>query len=546
MIFGFVILITALTLSIVAAFYSISGLVAIFAAAPVPIMIMGGALEIAKVVTTVFLHNNWKRLGLLYKAYLVPAVAILMFLTSIGIFGLLSKAHSDQNLISGDVQSKIAIYDEKIKISRDNIDANRRALKQMDEAVDQVMSRSTSEGGADKAVAIRRNQVKERDRLLKEIGQDQKKITDINTERAPIAAEVRKVEADVGPIRYIAALIYGDNPDANLLERAVRWVIILIVVVFDPLALCLILASNKQFEWALCGQGGWVHDASAKESIAQEVTSTIPEKIKDADYEADNGPLTTEQLNQLRLLVQNSKDQLVESSKPSITESAKTIADVGIVAPIAEAIAQTKSLLELHPYLTVKVTNPHPIGIEPMGPMVSPIKRDSIDVSTVSQAADRVLDADLVLRDDSNIDIRSHLTGVPLQKKIMVAREAWDPRQGDVTHHAVMIPAEELLQENEEIADTSNLDNIPAHFGTSFSAAPETGELFLRVDYLPTKLFKFNGTEWTEIEKSLSDTHSYNAEYINYLIEQIKNGVYDPDDLSDAEREQIEEYLKND
>ena len=121
MIFGLLILGTALMLSSIAAFYSIVGLVAIFSAMPIPIIIMGGSLEIAKIVTTVFLHNNWKRLSILYKMYLVPAVVTLMLLTSLGIFGLLSKAHSDQSLVSGDVQSKIAIYDEKIKTQKENI-----------------------------------------------------------------------------------------------------------------------------------------------------------------------------------------------------------------------------------------------------------------------------------------------------------------------------------------------------------------------------------------------------------------------------------------
>jgi hypothetical protein len=172
-----------------------------------------------------------------------------MLITSMGIFGFLSKAHSDQSLVSGDVQSKIAVYDEKIKTAKDNIDANRKALKQMDEAVDQVMGRSSDEKGADKAVQIRRSQQKERVRLQSEIAAEQKAITALSEERAPIAAEVRKVEAEVGPIKYIAAFIYGDNPDANILEKAVTWVIIIIVVVFDPLAVILLLASQYSFQW---------------------------------------------------------------------------------------------------------------------------------------------------------------------------------------------------------------------------------------------------------------------------------------------------------
>ena len=247
-------------ISAIAAWYSVVGLTAIFAAAVVPVMIMGGALEAGKIVATVWLHNNWKRVGVAFKLYLVPAIIFLMLLTSMGIFGFLSKAHGDQSLVSGDAMAKVAIYDEKIKIAKDNIDANRKALKQMDEAVDQVMGRSSDEKGADKAVQIRRSQQKERVRLQSEIQAEQKTITALGEEAAPLRAEFRKVEAEVGPIKYIAALIYGDDASQNMLEAAVRWVIILIVVVFDPLALCLILAANKQLEWGRRGKGNWIHD----------------------------------------------------------------------------------------------------------------------------------------------------------------------------------------------------------------------------------------------------------------------------------------------
>ena len=249
MLFGYLTLATALIISLSAAVYSILGLTAIFAAAFWPIVIMGGSLEVGKIVTTLWLHKYWNRAELQYKLYLCSAVAVLMFLTSMGVFGFLSKAHSDQALVSGDVGAKIAVYDEKIKTARDNIEADRKQLSQMDAAVDQVMARSTTEGGADKSNAIRNSQKRDRAALAKDIEANQKIISQLNDEAAPIRAEVRKVEADVGPIKYIAALIYGDNPDANLLEHAVRWVIILIVAVFDPLALTLLLAATKTFEW---------------------------------------------------------------------------------------------------------------------------------------------------------------------------------------------------------------------------------------------------------------------------------------------------------
>ena len=271
-------LVSGLTVSAVAIYYSVAGLVAIFSAAVIPIIVMGVALEISKLAGTVWLKQNWTRAPYFIRAYLLAAIAILMLITSMGIFGFLSKAHSDQSLVSGDVQSRIAVYDEKIKTAKDNIDANRKALKQMDEAVDQVMGRSQDEKGADKAVAIRRGQQKERARLQSEITAEQKIISQLSEERAPIAAEVRKVEAEVGPIKYIANFIYGDNPDANILEKAVTWVIIIIVVVFDPLAVILLLASQYSFQW---------FRKQEEETLEIVATETVPE---DTEVEPEEDP----------------------------------------------------------------------------------------------------------------------------------------------------------------------------------------------------------------------------------------------------------------
>jgi hypothetical protein len=271
-------LLTGLAISAVAIYYSVVGLTAIFAAAAIPIMVMGVALEVAKLVATVWLKQNWKIAPALIKTYLVTAVCVLMFITSMGIFGFLSKAHMDQTLVSGDVISKIAVYDEKIKTEKENIEANRKALKQMDEGVDQVLGRSADEKGADKAVALRRSQQKERTRLQNEISQSQKSIAELNDVRAPIAAEVRKVEAEVGPIKYIAAFIYGDNPDANLLEKAVTWVIVIIVFVFDPLAVALLLAA--QYSFARIGIAVDEEDPKEKEEEKVSLAQRLANKIK--------------------------------------------------------------------------------------------------------------------------------------------------------------------------------------------------------------------------------------------------------------------------
>ncbi len=242
-------LLSGLSISAVAIYYSVAGLMAIFAAAVIPIMIMGVVLEVGKLSATVWLKQNWTRAPKFLKAYLLIAITALMLLTSMGIFGYLSKAHLDQAVPTGDVAAKVALLDEKIKTERDNIETARTALKQMDAQVDARLNRSDDEKGAERAVQIRRNQAKERSALQKDIADAQARISKLNEERAPIASELRKVEAEVGPIKYIAALIYGDQTDQNLLEKAVRWVIIVIVLVFDPLAVILLLASQYSFNW---------------------------------------------------------------------------------------------------------------------------------------------------------------------------------------------------------------------------------------------------------------------------------------------------------
>jgi len=236
----------ALSLSALAAYYAVMGLVAIFAAAVVPIALMGSMLEASKLVVASWLYQNWKEIPALMKSYFVGALIVLMLLTSMGIFGFLSKAHLDQAIPTGDVQSKLALIDEKIKTEKENINANRKELTQLDAQVDQTIARTDDAKGTERAITVRRNQQKDRNRILNEIGSAQTKIAKYNEERAPIASEVRKVEAEVGPIKYIAALIYGDESatDVTMLEKAVRIVTILIVIVFDPLAVLLLIAAN--------------------------------------------------------------------------------------------------------------------------------------------------------------------------------------------------------------------------------------------------------------------------------------------------------------
>ena len=156
-------------------------------------MLFRSALEIGKITATVWLHKYWKRANLQFKLYLVPAIVVLMMITSMGIFGYLSKAHLDQNVPTGDVAAKVAILDEKIKTEKENVESAKRQLRVLDTQVEQAIGRSDSTQGVERSLQIRRGQQKERSTLLADIGSAQTRISRLNEERAPIAAELRKI-----------------------------------------------------------------------------------------------------------------------------------------------------------------------------------------------------------------------------------------------------------------------------------------------------------------------------------------------------------------
>jgi len=495
-------LLTALSLSMVAAWYSILGLTAIFASAVIPIVIMGSILEVAKVTVTVWLHEYWHRCRLLMKCYLVPAVFMLMVITSMGIFGFLSKAHTDQSLVSGDVLAKISVYDEKIKVAKDNIDANRRALKQMDEAVDQVMGRSQDEKGADKAVSIRRAQAKERNRLLAEIATEQKKITIISEERAPIAAEVRKVEAEVGPIKYIAALVYGDNPDTNLLERAVRWVIIILVVVFDPLAIMMVLAATESMKWER-------------------------ERRSQPAYEPDDGPLTDRQVEQLRATAEPElpTGEVVETSKLFDEDPPKDPHPPGWMYDELQSNALTEEEVE-----QVIAEFDQARHVEPVVFNQDYLKE--LDTPTVEYQILEDVDEDLDDNDPLKAAIKQwkdeNPDGTLKEERYKLARGKIDE-----------LPWMRLL------ADNDDLGREPlTGFGIVFPEKAIKGDTFMRVDRMPNVLYKYNGQNWIIVDKTLTDNYTYDDAYIEHLITQLSSGEYDPDLLSDAEADAIARRVK--
>jgi len=211
---------SALLLSGIAAYYSIIGLAAIFTGAFWPIVFMGSVLEMSKLVTASWLYRNWKTCPLLLKSYLTSAVVILMVITSMGIFGFLSQAHIDSTLEAGANSVEIRTLKQQEKIANDRLDY--------------LLKRA---GNPETASA----------NVDRQIQQTQKELADINKRKLPLLKEENKLIAEVGPIKYIGDMVYGTE-DANGIDKAVRLVILLIMVVFDPLAVLLLIAANMSLQ----------------------------------------------------------------------------------------------------------------------------------------------------------------------------------------------------------------------------------------------------------------------------------------------------------
>jgi len=435
MFFGLITFLTAITISGVAIYYSVAGLAAIFAAAVIPIIVMGVSLEIGKLVTAVWLHRNWSRAVWWMRTYLSLAVVVLMFITSMGIFGFLSKAHIEQTSMSQEQVALIDTLNDKETRSQAKIERWRGELDRLmkgenvrvdslidkeQEGLDKIYARIKQEKDgfrADANAKIEQQQIRikqAQDRRDAEIAAAEKKfegslggtkayeeavkkakdnelsvasraqkeilavneqldkdlkavdskyakdIADINTriqdlrnqannktvdiegkikelegfieteqkvvdgvreEKFGYEKEYRKLEAEVGPIKYIAEFIYGEQADTNLLEAAVRWVIIIIIFVFDPLAVLLLIASQYTFNWYREDKDGSLPPKTDPDPEPNKNPDPEPNKTPD-----DDGPLTDEQIDQIEESVKEEPvtvQEALESEEPKEIEVEK-------------------------------------------------------------------------------------------------------------------------------------------------------------------------------------------------------------------------------
>lgn len=210
---------TAIGLSAIAAYYSVIGLAQIFPGSFWPIIIMGSVLEAAKLVTVSWLYNNWNETSKVLKYYFLVAVILLMMITSMGIFGYLSKAHLDSNVTLGANTVQVKTLETQEKIAK--------------ERLDYLLKRA-----GDPATASRK--------IDAQIQETQAELNRISKEKLPLMAEENKLSAEIGPIKYIAEMFY-DKEDPSFIDKAVRAVILIIIVVFDPLAVLLLIAANQTY-----------------------------------------------------------------------------------------------------------------------------------------------------------------------------------------------------------------------------------------------------------------------------------------------------------
>ena len=308
MFFITLLLLSALSVSAVAGWFSIVGLMAIFPAAATAILAMGVVLEVAKLVTASWLYRYWQTTTILLKTYFTSAVIILSVITSMGIFGFLSKAHLEQTVSTGDNTLQVARLDRLIENEERRITDAQTVLDQLDETVQTLIDYDRIRG-EDGAVATRERQTEERNELNGIIDAALSEIDRISDDKLILETEQLQIEVEVGPILYVAEMIYG-NTDKATIDKAVRGVIILLIIVFDPLAILLVIATNMSLRER---RGDQITFMSEKDIEKQPEDFGI-ENLQSSNETEDYGLTETqkEQLNRLDRSVRNKLRWLID------------------------------------------------------------------------------------------------------------------------------------------------------------------------------------------------------------------------------------------
>jgi len=491
-------LLSAISISGVAAYYSIAGLTAIFSGAVIPIIIMGGVLEFGKIITTVWLHQNWNRVNFLVKWYLAIAVLVLMFVTSMGIFGFLSRAHIETTSSVGDNTLLIEQIDQNLGVEQQRIKDNQSVIKQMDDAVNGLLSGSASNATKDnnrtatlatQATKLRDSQKKDREAANKTIDDTNKRIQDLNAQKLKLNQAQLKVEAEVGPIKYIAQLIYGDNVDKSLLERAVRWVIIFIVAVFDPLAVSLVLGATM-------GISSRRKEPEAAVEYREKIVEVPVEKIvtvynNDAIQRAEALQAEVEELR-------NREPEIIER----IITQAVPIYEERIIEKIVE----------------VPTTN-----------IVEKIIEVQVPVETV---VEKIVEVEKI------IDNTDNKTLMDLTAALDQLIKEVDAKSAEI--HRLKAEAEIYREEAAGIDARAYLLDVDTDMvGPQFPQNPYMGQIFIMVSQ-PNNLYKWNGTEWISVDKQQNSSYTDNINWKHWQLGRIQRKEVEYEDMTTAEQSAID------
>jgi hypothetical protein len=375
-----------------------------------------------------------------------------------------------------------------------------------------------------------------------------------------LAAEVRKVEAETGPLKYIAAIIYGNNPDANLLESAVRWVIILIVVVFDPLALVLLLAAQQSFRWD--------REREEQEKLDKQRTD---EKIeRDFEEAVEKSKLLARELDR------DLEQRNIDEANALLAEVERKVPEVIISSPDVDLIAEANAKI-------AEIERPEPEFVVPHEPIASDpvincLKCDTelVNVTgigsfcpnkecgvveespvTIEKPVEVIVPGVEEVRvssDEITVDsVIAPSVEPPLTYKTNIITEnvttekvLYHPNQGHITFEGKRMSVENLKSIRPDlVAPLSGIIPNRIDFGSEFPASSLSGDTFIRIDVIPHRVYKFNGRKWMAVDKTENTTYLTSLPYLRYLIEKIEKNEYDPELLTYTEQDEIESYLVN-
>lgn len=520
---NFIALLTALSISGVAAYYSIYGLTAIFSGVFWPIVIMGSVLEVGKIVTTVWLHTYWHQLKWLLKTYMSIAVAVLMFITSMGIFGFLSKAHIEVTSQAGGGELLVQQVDQNIAIEQQRIADARKVMAQMDDAVAALLKGSGANAERDnnrtanmttQATKLRDSQKKERESLNASIDTANNRVAELSRQKLKLNQEQLKMEAEVGPIKYIAQLIYDDSASKDMMERAVRWVIIVIVAVFDPLAVAMVLGvtmvmNNRRRE----------HDLLENEPA---------EPVRDSEGTRDI---------ELPVGVVREVERVVEVEVP-----VEVIREVEVVREVpVEVIKEVEVIREVPVEVLVPDTD-----LEQELAEALVMLEDALNKPAEIQYVDRIVEKtvevikevpvevikEVKVTDTTNLNALTRELDILLQENIRKENQI----------HA--LKAELRIKDQEQAgisADEFDNEVNSSLLGTQLPDSGEIGQLYLNVK--TEKLYKYTGIDWLEVDKNMNTSYTLDEHWQNWKLGQLTRGEAEWDDLTVAEQSALEQKV---